>query len=124
MKSKKEKTLKQWLVPKLRKISSHWPNKNLALRNARVKVKVGEYKNGNDILKSMYRCNHCNELYDQQEISIDHIKPIVNLEGFKDWNSYIPDLFCELDNLQALCDGCHDAKSFLEAQIRKENKGK
>lgn len=122
MKSKKEKTLKQWLVPKLRKISSHWPNKNKALALARVKVKVGEYKNGNDILKSMYRCEICQELYDSTEIQIDHRTPVIGMYGFDDWNVYIESLFCGLDNLGAVCKSCHFLKTQNENDTRRKLK--
>ncbi len=122
LKRQKDKTLKQWLIPKLRKISSHWPNKNKCLANAREKIIVGEYKNGNPIYKSMYRCAGCEDLFDSSEVQVDHISPIVNLEGFKDWNTYIPDLFCEIDNLQILCKCCHISKSNVESSIRREKK--
>lgn len=42
---------------------------------------------------------------------VDHIKPVGK---FKDWNTYIENLFCEEENLQLLCKECHDKKTKKE----------
>lgn len=116
------KTLKQWLIPKLRAISRYWPAKNQVINDARVKVKIGHYKNGNPIYKTLIECNICKQTFERHEIDVDHITPIANIEGFKDWNSYVEALFCSADGLQVACKSCHYLKTQLEKDIRKNNK--
>jgi hypothetical protein len=51
---------------------------------------------------------------------VDHIKPAVPVTGWTNWDDYINNLFCEIDNLQLLCKTCHDEKSKEENQERKK----
>jgi len=54
---------------------------------------------------------------------VDHIDPVVDPAlGFTTWDSVINRMFCEIDNLQVLCKGCHDIKSAEEREIAK-NRG-
>lgn len=92
----------------LRKASVYWKPINDCKKNA----KVGR----------LYRCVICNNLTDKPKI--DHINPVVALEGFKDWDTYINNLFCDETNLQCLCDDCHKLKTKEENLIRKELKKK
>lgn len=56
---------------------------------------------------------------------VDHCTPVVTTtEGFVDWNTFIANLFCEEDNLQAICSSCHDEKSAKEREERSNNKKK
>lgn len=123
-KKAKDKSLKQWLVPHLRNISRLWPNKNEVANAAKERVHIGFYKNGNPEYKVMLKCAMCKDLFDRSEIDIDHIIPVANAEGFKDWNAYIPALFCDISGLQALCKPCHLVKSFAEGDDRRNNKKK
>lgn len=121
MGTKKAKDLspEAWLIKNLRRISSMWPAKNEALKLAKEKIHIGFYKNGNPMYKTVVRCNACKELHVEDNIDVDHIIPIAGLEGFTDWNSYIPKLFCTVENLQCLCKPCHKEKSKAEAAQRK-----
>jgi len=93
-----------------------WPVKYQCLRNAYVQDGVNP-KTGRRI--KQYRCNLCKELFMQKELKVDHIDPVVcPLAGWVSWDVYISRLFCELDNLQAICTTCHDAKSAKERVIR------
>ena len=42
-----------------------------------------------------------------KNILVDHIKPIIPVEGWVSWDDCIENMFSELDNLQALCHECH-----------------
>lgn len=107
-----EKKLKSWLLKHLRRVSKYWPEKTKAYH--RVKVDRGQY-----------RCESCEQIFKQHELQIDHINPVVDvLKGFEDWNTYIARLFCDSDNLQALCKPCHSIKSGLENELRREVKKK
>lgn len=118
----KPKNLEQWLIPRLRNISRYWPEKNFALNAAKVKVHIGFYKNGNPEYKVMVKCACCELLYVVEDIQMDHIKPIVSMDGFKDWNEYIPALLCYRDLWQALCKPCHYIKTQAENEERRKNK--
>ena len=59
------------------------------------------------------------------KIVIDHISPIVRIDGQESsWDEIINNMFCDEDNLQAICKTCHDSKTMAENQERKENKRK
>ena len=120
-KPKKEKTLKQFLIPALRKASQRWPPKIQARKNAKVITDDGFYKNGNPRSKVMYKCQNpeCGKLVDQYGGHIDHTVPVIKVdEGFTDWNSYISSLFCDISNLVHLCISCHEAKTSAEQTER------
>ena len=55
-------------------------------------------------------------------MEVDHINPVVSpKDGFKDWDTFINNLFCGADNLQALCKACHKAKTLKEKKKRNAN---
>ena len=109
MKDKKEI---QWLITKLRRISLYWPARQACLSAARIE-------------RGFYRCNICQGSFSRKEIHIDHINPVVTIKtGFKDWNEYISQLFCDINGLQAACLNCHASKTILENNLRKINKKK
>lgn len=119
--AKKPKTLKQFLIPVLRKASQRWPAKIQARKNAKVIVPDGTYKNGNERTRVMYKCQNpeCGKLVDQFGGHIDHGVPVIKVEeGFTDWNSYILSLFCGIDNLFHICVECHTIKSQQEMTER------
>ena len=111
--TKEEKFLKSWLVQKLRRISYQWPARKAAKKAARVS-------------RGKYECAMCKDagvekLYGPKEIVLDHIEPVISVEeGFIDWNNYIVRLFCEESGFQVLCKSCHDIKTYLENDIRKQ----
>lgn len=119
-KKKKELTLHQLRVITLRRASMRWKYKYQALNAAKVVVNDGFYKNGNVRTKMMFRCACCKKVYDRREVCVDHINPVVDTEeGFSDWNEYVPNLLCEINNLQILCKKpCHAEKTARENEIR------
>lgn len=67
-----------------------------------------------------YECAICKELFPSKEIDVDHIFPVIDIiQGFVDWNTYIDRLFCDIENLAALCKNCHKSKTETEVQMRK-----
>lgn len=113
-----ERQFRSWLIPKLRKFSVYWPERRYARENARVEVPDGFFKNGNPKIKVMYKCNICTKIVDRDQIHIDHIKPVVDIDGFNTWDEYIKSLYCGLENLQAICEDCHSIKSAKENEER------
>lgn len=100
---------KTWLIGALRRLSSRWPPRYITKTEARV-------------ARGKYRCNNCKgEDFGPKEIQIDHIVPV---GSFDDWNTFINNLFCPKENLQALCLTCHEAKSTKEGVVRRKKKAK
>ena len=91
-----------------------------ATSQLRYKVKVGEYKTGR--AKYGYKCAHCEEVFKSGEVKMDHIDPAVPLEGWQGFDVFIERMFCDEDNFQSLCPGCHDEKTGIEREERKRNK--
>ena len=55
-------------------------------------------------------------------IWVDHIDPVVPVDKVIGFDEYINRLFCKPENLQALCDTCHKAKSAKEKTKRTNKK--
>jgi 5-methylcytosine-specific restriction endonuclease McrA len=104
-----DKKAASWLKCQLRKISKYWPEKTKVFRRAKVDIGV-------------YKCESCNQRFKRDELQIDHIEPIVGLEGFVSWDEYIERMFCSYEKLQALCRPCHQIKTKKENEIRRKNK--
>lgn len=67
-----------------------------------------------------YICNNCKEKFPSTKVQVDHILPVVDPEvGFISWDSFIERLFCNKENLQVLCLGCHSKKTKEEKLRRK-----
>lgn len=64
--------------------------------------------------KFEYQCNECKAWFPEKEINVDHICPAGSLNSAQDLPGFVERLFCEIDNLQVLCTGCHDKKTAHE----------
>ncbi len=114
--------LQTWLVPKLRNISRMWPEKSQAINAAKEQIQIGFYKNGKPEYKTLFKCAHCGNLFVREEVHVDHINSVVSTDGFTTWDDFLTRLFCEVDGLQVLCIEDHKTKSYLENQLRKEQR--
>lgn len=87
-------------------------------------------KHGKDMRRVHYKCADCGEMFKRQEVEVDHIEPVIPVEGIPmndelpDFNVYIARLFCPEDNLQVLCKSCHKKKSAEEKKERAKYKKK
>ena len=90
----------------LRKASRFWAPARECLTKAR-------------IARGIYKCQMCSKIVNNKEIKIDHINPVIPIEGFKAWDEVVERLFCEEDGYQAICKDCHDAKTKKENDQRK-----
>ena len=70
----------------------------------------------------LYTCCKCDNLFPQANMEVNHIVPVVPVEGFDSWDGVIERLFCEKDKLEAVCKPCHKAITKEENQQRKEIK--
>lgn len=103
----KKFNLKSRITSALRRIWFYGPHRREAVKIAKA--------NGNI-------CTICKIPKDKLEI--DHIKPVVPLTGFDDWQSYIDRLFVEVSGLRAICKECHKTHTSIHAGIRNKNKKK
>lgn len=84
--------------------------------------------------RGLYRCNVCQQevtasiLVDKKRVKniyVDHINPVVDpITGFSGWDDFINNLFCEPENLQAICYHCHNEKTKEERNQAKEARKK
>jgi 5-methylcytosine-specific restriction endonuclease McrA len=66
-----------------------------------------------------YRCTPCGQWTKSTAVSVDHISPVIDVQaGFVDWNQFVARLFCDANNLQVICDTCHDDKTYAERIAR------
>lgn len=82
-------------------------------------------KNKSKISYGLFQCEACAAIV--KDIAIDHIDPVVPIgtqTADLSLDDYFKNLFCEADNLQALCDNCHSTKTDLENKARLEFKKK
>jgi 5-methylcytosine-specific restriction endonuclease McrA len=70
-----------------------------------------KYKGPNKRQKWEYLCNVCNNYFPNTEINVDHIIPAGTLRSAQDLPGFVERLFCEVDNLQVLCNVCHNKKT-------------
>lgn len=118
-KKKQSKTLISFIKRKLRAASLANPARNEIKRLAKV-------------APATFACNHCGcfiyegkseknlkqlekdfprKKFKQESVQVDHIQPVAEGKGIFTWDDYIGSLFCEVDNLQCLCQDCHEIKS-------------
>ena len=101
----------------LRKASIMWHIRAEVLKEAKTRKKIGHYKNGKDKYKNKYKCACCNKLWNEEQVEVDHkIEVTHNVKtpskmDKEDLFQWIDQLFCDKDNLQILCIGCHQAKT-------------
>jgi 5-methylcytosine-specific restriction endonuclease McrA len=69
------------------------------------------YKGPNKRQKFEYQCAHCEKWFPEKKINVDHICPAGSLNSAQDLPGFVERLFCESDNLQVLCEKCHDVKT-------------
>jgi 5-methylcytosine-specific restriction endonuclease McrA len=61
--------------------------------------------------KFEYQCAECLNWFPDKKINVDHRIPAGTLRCADDLPGFIERLFCEVDNLQVLCQGCHNIKT-------------
>jgi len=105
-----------FIVAVLRSGTRRWPPKYETLNEAKTEKKTNVLTGR---LAQHYKCAKCKKDWPAKQVNVDHIKPAVGKEGFTSWDNFIDGLFCEKENLQCLCRGCHDQKTKEERAARK-----
>ena len=70
----------------------------------------------------MYECAWCLELFPAKKMTVDHIVPVVPIDGHDSFDEVIKRLYCEMEGLQALCKSCHKLKTDEENAARRAAK--
>lgn len=105
----------------LRAGARRWPPKYETLKAAQTEKKINK-KSGR--LAQHFLCGCCGGEFTSKDVQVDHIKPVVDpTKGFKSWDSFVENLFCESNNLQVLCLDCHRQKTYQE-KLEKKNANK
>jgi 5-methylcytosine-specific restriction endonuclease McrA len=93
----------------LRNKTRYWPPIKQVKLDAR-----RAYKGPNKRQKFEYQCNYCKKWFAEKLINVDHIVGAGSLNCYGDLPGFVERLFCEVDNLQVLCEACHDKKTKQE----------
>ena len=105
-------------MPCLRRLSIKYPPRLKVLNAAKTTYFITA-KNGNPVKRVSFKCQLCGTAgLKQKEVAVDHVIPVVDLEGWTNWEDFINRLYCEQDNLQLICNVCHDKKSATENSER------
>lgn len=109
------------------------PQMKEVLQAARVELPPALKKDGKPGKRNQvrYRCAHCQELFPQKRVQVDHIETVVPLwkrEAEMSYDETIRGVFCKKENLQVLCStpmikngglpSCHQKKTNEEKYIR------
>lgn len=76
-------------------------------------------------VKTWCKCMHCGEFVAKSYMQVDHTIPVIKLdETLEDlsWDTVIDRLWCEENNLTAICKTCHDVKTKAENKERRRLK--
>lgn len=114
-----EGRFRSFVTSALRGAFRRFPNKFGALREAAAGIKTNKATGRQ---AKHYTCANCGDDFPSNGVHVDHLKPIVGVEGFKSWDDFIDKLFCSVDNLQILCIPCHKLKTKEENEARKRSK--
>jgi hypothetical protein len=143
--AKKSKKKRKWvlrasLISAIRRLFSISPIKKLVLENAKVPYKASK-KDGTEskAKRVKYKCCTCNKIFDYKEIQVDHEDPVIEVTGWRDWNTYVDRMFVGIDfydeenitdemkqhilsKLTVKCIPCHTQKSIVENKARRKPK--
>lgn len=118
---------RSWFINALRRMYRRFPP-YYTKRNENKEIYYIPSKTGKPKKRIRFLCSVCNKKYDNKDIRVDHIDPVVDPkvgfplkeDGTDDWSMYISRLFCSIDNLDILCVNCHDIKTKSETIERKK----
>lgn len=114
-----ESRFNSFIKSALRSASVRWPPRYTALADAFVGSKINT-KTGR--MAKHYKCNSCSGEFPLKEVQVNHILPVVPVEGFSTWDDVISRMFCEQDGLEVLCVPCHKLRTAEENADRKKHK--
>lgn len=78
------------------------------------RIEIPRYKKNGERAKKdfvKYECDSCKELVSGGFMDVDHIIPIGSFTSLDQVESFVKRVYCSYDNLQVLCDTCHNHKT-------------
>lgn len=118
-----DKKTQKHILNILRQGTLTWHVRNEVLNRGRYQVIVGEFKNGHNKKIWMRNCDGCDKAFALKDslLQVDHKEAILEFKG--NWDEYIKKMYCDPENLQALCSPCHLTKTQLDlAPLRYKRK--
>jgi 5-methylcytosine-specific restriction endonuclease McrA len=111
-----DKKIHSYVISGLRRIWRWSRERRDCLRLSQVKNAKG----------AKYRCAGCRRLFAGDNVTVDHINPVVNpLCGFEGYDTFCARLFVPISLLQTLCKlKCHKEKTASENKVRLEARKK
>lgn len=97
-----------WVRSGLRSMTKRWPPIARHARNFARRKYIGS----NPQQKWEYQCAVCAQWFKGREVHVDHIIPCGTLKNYNDLPEFVARLFCEVDNLQIICETCHNIKTY------------
>jgi len=76
------------------------------------------YKGSDKRRKKEYQCAVCSGWFADKEVAVDHIVPCGSLKSYDDLPRFVSTLYCEANNLQVICNTCHQIKTNEERANR------
>lgn len=102
----------QFIRSGLRMMWNKYPAKHAYKKKRQIRVE-------GETWRYEYMCEGCGLQFRDHAIQVDHIEPAGSLTCYEDLPGFVERLFCEEDNLQILCGGCHAEKTKGERDGRK-----
>lgn len=71
-----------------------------------------------------YQCERCGKIFKYRDMTVDHVEPVVSVEeGWQGMAEFARRLYCEPEDLRAICiDKCHAKKTEREQKERAKNR--
>jgi len=74
------------------------------------------YRGANARQKWEYKCGDCGKWFKGTEVAVHHRIPCGSLKDWDDLGDFARRMFCEVDGLKLVCDGCHKAEHEKEKE--------
>ena len=103
----------------LRSTSQRWPPRYSVLAASRRGKRVNP---ASGRMAEFHECASCKNLFVSKDVEVNHIIPVVPIEGFDNWDNVIKRLFCEKSGLEVVCKPCHKLITKEENATRKTSK--
>lgn len=96
------------------------------LRRAVIEASIIQHSDSTrKLVKTWCRCNICSQPEAKSNMVVDHISPVIRIEESLDAmeaTELVDRLWCERNNLQAVCEDCHKVKTKEENAARRKYK--
>lgn len=94
----------QTIIDQVRRDWLSDPKKHAAIQKRAERVKQVDGR-----MKTLIRCEHCQQLFRREDIEANHKKPVGPLTSTRreDVEAYKARMFCRVAELEALCKSCH-----------------